>query len=128
MAALKTHLLQAVYDWAVSGGFTPHIVVDTKSPGVHVPSGYADEAGRIVLNVHPRALQGYVMDDKIVSFSARFGGVSHPVEAPLDSILAIYAKENGQGISFPERNESGEREPDPTDNVPRKRPSLRIVK
>ena len=73
MAALRTHLLRAVYDWAVENGFTPHIVADTKAPGVRVPTGYADEAGRIVLNVHPHALQGFTFDDSWVRFSARWG-------------------------------------------------------
>lgn len=134
MAALKTHLMRAVYDWSLEAGLTPHIVVDTQAPGARVPPGYADAAGRVVLNVHPRALQGLTFDDAWVRFSARFGGVSQRVEVPLAAVIAIYAKENGQGISFPESGidnateDTGEQEPDPTDGAPRKRPSLRIVK
>ncbi len=132
MAALKVHLLRAVYDWAVESGFTPHIVADTKIAGVHVPTGYADESGRIVLNIHPQALQGFSFDEMWIRFSARFGGVSQAVEVPLKAVLAIYAKENGQGISFPESGtEDSHGEPpgsDPTDGAPRKRPSLRVVK
>ena len=63
MAALKTHLLRAVYDWAVENGYTPHLVVDAKHPSVRVPGGYADEIGRVVLNVHPRALRDFRFDD-----------------------------------------------------------------
>jgi len=133
VAALKTHLLRAVYDWAVESGFTPHIVVDTKVQGARVPPGYADAAGRIVLNIHPRALHGFAFDDTWLRFSARFAGVSQPVEVPLNAVLAVYAKENGQGISFPEsgadNTPEGPDEPDPTDGgSSRKRPSLRIVK
>lgn len=132
MAALKTHLLRAVYDWAVENGFTPHIVVDAKSPNVRVPPGYADESGRVVLNVHPRALQGFSFDDTWLRFSARFGGSPFNVEAPLNAVLAVYAKENGQGISFPADAEPGDdtddSPPEPNGGTPSKRPSLRIVK
>ena|SRR6266566_3224397 len=135
MAVLKIHLLRAVYDWAVENGFTPYLVVDTRLPGVRVPAGYADASGRIVLNVHPRALQNFNVDDDGVRFSARFGGVAQFVEAPLNTVLAVYAKENGQGISFPESNDeasasAGSSEPpDPGGGAPRsKRPGLRVVK
>jgi stringent starvation protein B len=133
VAALKTHLLRAVYDWAVENGFTPHIVVDTNSPGVRVPAGYADDIGRVVLNVHPRALQGFSFDDSWLRFSARFGGSPFNVEAPLQSVLAVYAKENGQGISFPagtdtDDDSDGNPSDPPVGGSPNKRPSLRIVK
>jgi len=131
MAALKTHLLRAVYDWAVENGFTPHLVVDTKAPGVRAPTGYADEAGRVVFNINPRAVQAFGYDDQFVRFSARFGGHPFAVEAPLAAVLAIYAKENGQGISFPATDGEGDSEPPqsgPDDGAARKRPSLRVVK
>lgn len=133
MAALKTHLLRAVYDWAVENGFTPHLIVDTTVSGVRAPSSYADQAGRIVFNIHPRALKGFSFDDQWLRFSARFGANSFAVETPLMAVLAIYAKENGQGISFP-ADAAGETtggelpDPDQTGGAPRKRPGLRVVK
>lgn len=134
MAALKTHLLRAVYDWAVESGFTPHIVVDVNAPGVQAPTGYADNAGRLILNLHPRALKGFHFDDSWIRFSARFGGSPFNVETPLAAVLAIYAKENGQGISFPAGSDAdpgdngdGPLDPD-TGGGPPKRPSLRVVK
>jgi stringent starvation protein B len=130
VAALKTYLLRAVYDWAVDSGFTPHIVVDTKVAGVRAPAGYADEAGRIVFNVHPRAIQAFSFDDNWLRFSARFGGSAFAVEAPLAAVLAIYAKENGHGISLPADTEGNVEppEPGPDDGGAKKRPSLRVVK
>ena len=128
MAALKTHLLRAVYDWAVENGFTPQIVVDTKGEGVRVPAGHADDAGRIVLNIHPRALQGFAFDDSWIRFTARFGGTPFGVEVPLAAVLAIYARENGQGISFP-ADEGGDQPPETgPESGARKRPGLRVVK
>ena len=132
MAALKTHLLRAVYDWAVENGFTPQIVVDTKADGVRVPAGHADAAGRIVLNIHPRALQGFGFDDSWIRFTARFGGTPAGVEVPLAAVLAIYARENGQGISFPaEAGGDGGGDDAPAGGASaavRKRPGLRVVK
>jgi stringent starvation protein B len=132
-AALKTHLLRAVYDWAVENGFTPHVIVDTKVAGVRVPPGYADESGRIVLNIHPRALHGFSFDDTWLRFSARFGGAAFNIEVPLTAVVAVYAKENGQGISFPpdsgaDDDTGGPSESGPDDGAPRRRPSLRVVK
>ncbi|HKQ30243.1 MAG TPA: ClpXP protease specificity-enhancing factor [Burkholderiales bacterium] len=134
MAALKTHLLRAVYDWAVENGHTPHIIVDANYAGVHVPTGYADATGRVVLNIGPNALRNFQFDDQWIRFSARFGGTPFNVETPLDAVLAIYAKENGQGISFPV--ESGDGPGDDGDGAPdsdndataRKRPTLKVVK
>jgi stringent starvation protein B len=137
VAALKTHLLRAVYDWALQSGFTPHIVVDTNHDGVRVPPGYADDSARIILNVHPRALQGFSFDfsfdDEWIRFSARFGGTPFNIETPLAAVLAVYAKENGQGISFPPGSDpdgSGDDGAPDADNsgTARKRPSLRVVK
>jgi stringent starvation protein B len=131
VAALKTHLLRAVYDWAVDNGFTPHIIVDVNGAGVRVPAGYADDSGRVVLNVHPRALQGFSFDDHWIRFSARFGGAPFNVEVPLAAVLAVYAKENGHGISFPAESETdpGDGPPDPdSGGTARKRPSLKVVK
>jgi len=132
VAALKTHLLRAVYDWAVENGYTPHLVVDANHPDVRVPEGYADDTGRVVLNVHPRALRGFRFDDDWIGFSARFGGTSFDVAAPLGAVLAIYAKENGQGISFPPDADAGPDSDGPRDpdngGAGRKRPSLKVVK
>jgi stringent starvation protein B len=132
VAALKVHLLRAVYDWAMESGFTPQIVVDTKAEGVRVPAGHADAAGRIVLNIHPRALQGFGFDDSGIRFTARFGGTPAGVEVPLAAVLAIYARENGQGISFPaEAGDDGGGDQTPEGSAGtgvRKRPGLRVVK
>lgn len=99
--------------------------------GVQVPPGYV-ENGRIVLNIHPRAISGFSFDHSGIRFSARFGGSPYAIDIPLAGLLAIYAKENGQGVSFPERDEPPPAEPAapvraPT-NAPRKGPVLRRIK
>lgn len=133
MTPLKTYLFRAVRDWAVDNGFTPHVVVDARQPGVQVPERYVDN-GRIVLNIHPRAVHGYSQDDEWLRFAARFGGVSYAIEVPMAAVLAIYARENGQGVSFPvpgseEGGPADKTPPEPGDKPPRGgRPILKVVK
>jgi stringent starvation protein B len=40
------------------------------------------------------------MDNDFVNFNARFGGVSREISVPVDNVVAIYARENGQGMAF----------------------------
>src|SRR5690606_353398 len=101
---LKLYLVRAVYDWALANGFTPHLVVDAARPGVQVPAGYARD-GKVVLNVSPRAVAQFELDEHGVRFSARFGGRPAAVAAPLAALRAVYARENGQGVTFPEGEE-----------------------
>ncbi len=129
MNALKAHLVRAVCDWALEQGFTPYVVVYAVYPGVQVPDRFVQD-GRVVLNVHPQAVHRYLLNDDGLSFSARFGGVSQSVMVPLPAILAVYANENGQGISFPEPEKPGTPSDfTPGDTPPRPaRPVLRRVK
>ncbi len=132
MSLLKRYLIQAVYDWTLDNGFTPHVLVDATEEGVRVPGQYVQE-GRIVLNIHPRSVRDYELGDDWLHVSARFSGREFRVEVPLPAIRAIYAKENGQGMSFPETAE----EPDATGESKaaakagsgrKKPPGLRVVK
>ncbi len=137
MTPLKFYLLRAVHDWAVDGGFTPHVLADANAVGVKVPPGYADN-GRIVLNVHPQAVNHLEFAGDALRFSARFGAQSVRIEIPYAAVLAIYARENGQGITFPsetstDSNKEGDREISrgdnpPEDKPPGRGPGLRIVK
>ncbi len=120
----------AVYQWAVESGFSPFILVDAARPGVQVPPGRVED-GRITLNVDPRAVRNFAIQDEMLSFQARFGGQPFLVSLPIMAVLAIYARENGRGLSF-----EGEDEPEPpapatppTEGAaPRKAPALRRVK
>ena len=132
MTPLKLYLIRAVYDWAVDNGFTPQVLVDAATVGVNVPPAYVQD-GRIVLNIHPCAVGHFECTEDSLRFSARFGGQSFPVEAPYIAVLAIYARENNQGITFPEmpageQKESGAEDKPPDDKPPGKGPTLRIVK
>lgn len=101
MTSHRPYLLRALYEWIADNGMTPHILVDARQAGVRVPA-HAVKDGRIVLNIADRAVGRLEMDNDSVRFSARFGGVSQSVLVPIGAILAIYARETGQGMALPE--------------------------
>ncbi|HVI57461.1 MAG TPA: ClpXP protease specificity-enhancing factor [Luteimonas sp.] len=101
MTSHRPYLLRALYEWIADNGMTPHVLVDATQPGVRVPP-HAVKDGRVVLNIADRAVAKLEMDNDSVRFTARFGGVSHPVVVPIPAVLAIYARETGQGMALPE--------------------------
>jgi len=100
MISNKPYILRAMYDWIVDNGWTPHLQVDANYPGVNVPQKHAQE-GVIVLNMAPTAVVGLSMDNGWFTFKARFGGVETTLGFPPEAVLAIFARENGQGMPFP---------------------------
>ena len=96
MTPSKPYVVRAIYDWIVDNNCTPHVLIDAAADGVVVPEDYVTD-GQIVLNVSPTAVVSLHLGNNAVSFSGRFGGVPLDVFLPLDSILGIYARENGQG-------------------------------
>jgi stringent starvation protein B len=101
MLAQRPYLLRAFYDWIVDSECTPHIIVDATQPGVDVPQQFVED-GKIVLNIAPRSVQQFSMDNDAVAFNARFSGQAMQVYVPLYAIEGIYARENGTGTIFPE--------------------------
>ncbi len=104
MTSTRPYLLRAFYDWIVDNHCTPHIVVNAGTKGVEVPLEYVD-GGQIVLNIAMSAVQGLRLGDLAVEFQARFGGHVRKIYAPVNAVLAIYAKENGRGMVFAEEEE-----------------------
>ncbi|UNK56695.1 ClpXP protease specificity-enhancing factor [Pseudoxanthomonas daejeonensis] len=148
MTSYRPYLLRALTEWINDNGMTPHILVDAGMPGVRVPPGTVRE-GRVVLNIADRAVVGLQMDNEWIGFTARFGGVSQPVHVPIGAVLAVYARETGQGMVLPEEAAGGshahgdeegtetggpdtegpDTPPDgPANPSPGKRPHLRVVK
>jgi len=132
----KPYLLRAVYEWCVDNGYTPHItvVVDART---RVPMEYVRN-GEIVLNVGPVAASRLQMGNELIECTARFSGVAKDLVIPVATVAAIYAGENGHGMSF----ERGEKEtakkagseevaapPDPKDPPKTgRKPALRRIK
>jgi stringent starvation protein B len=90
-----------MHEWIVDSDCTPHIVVDAQVPGVEVPRQYVQD-GKIVLNLSASATSGLVLGNDEVRFRGRFGGAAMDVRIPVEAILAVYARETGQGMIFPE--------------------------
>jgi stringent starvation protein B len=114
-----------MYQWIVDNGATPHLLVDIASEAVQVPRQYG-ENGKIVLNIGPTAVQGLTLGNTMVTFSARFGGKPTNVVVPVDHIIAIYTRENGQGMMFGE-DEPKPPTPPPGNGQPAK-PRLKVIK
>ena len=129
MTSSRPYLLRAVHEWITDNGLTPQLVVDAEVEGVVVPA-HCVENGRVVLNVSAGAVRGLSIGNRRIEFDARFSGIGFHVELPPRAVLAMVARENGVGMSFP-------KEPDPPppparagkgSPPPRARPSLRVVK
>jgi len=131
----KPYLMRAIYDWCVDSGYTPYLAV-TVDAHTRVPMEYVKD-GQIVLNIGPIAVERFKLGNELVEFSARFNGVGRAISIPVGAVSAIYARENGQGLSFEvasadvvalptEAAGSGEQPPEPT--RPSGKPSLRRVK
>lgn len=104
MTSNRPYLLRALLDWIVDNDLTPHVVVDANFEAVEVPRQFV-ENGKIVLNISPFAVRDFQLENEFVSFSARFGGSPMNLYLPMQAILAIYARENGQGMVFTEEAE-----------------------
>lgn len=107
MISNRPYLIRAIYDWIVDNEWTPHFQVDAHYPSVKVPQQYVQE-GVIVLNAHPAAVSAMHMDNDGFSFKARFQGIEETIYFPPESVLAVFARENGQGMPFPPEPYPGE--------------------
>ncbi|KTF17225.1 ClpXP protease specificity-enhancing factor [Pseudoalteromonas sp. H103] len=99
MTPNRPYLLRAFFDWIVDNDCTPHLVVDADYPAVQVPTQFVQD-GQIVLNISPSAVTQFSLDKNQLSFDARFGGQPMQVYVPIGAVLAIYARENGEGTVF----------------------------
>jgi stringent starvation protein B len=95
----KPYLIRALYQWCIDNAFTPYVAVFVDH-SVDVPQEYVSK-GEIVLNISPSACQAIVIDNESIQFKARFNGIPKEIYLPLTHIMAIYSRENSQGMSFP---------------------------
>ena len=95
----RPYLIRALHDWCTDNGFTPYVAVFVDAH-VQVPSEYVKN-NEIVLNVGFEATTALKLGNETIEFKARFGGSSREIIVPIDHVIAIYARENGQGMAFP---------------------------
>ncbi len=124
MTPSRPYLIRAMYQWMVDNGMTPHMLVDAANERVQVPENHVKD-GKIVLNLAPMAVRTLVLGNEEVSFSARFDGQAMTVSVPIEHVLAIYTRENGQGMMFAEEDKQP---PTGPENEPPPRPRLKVVK
>ena len=136
----RPYLIKAIYDWCVDNGHTPHLLVAADYPGVNVPTQFVQE-GRVTLNIAPMAVQTLNLEADPIWFSARFSGRPFEVMVPPGAVLAVFARENGEGLVFGEvepplggddqakisTDSSGPKDK-PEGDKPKNRGHLRVVK
>lgn len=138
MTSSRPYLIRAIHEWILDNDLTPHIVANADAEGVHVPLDYVKD-GQISLNISAAAVHGLSIDNDWIVFDARFGGKSFQVSVPTGAVVAIFAKENGAGMSFGEDEQLDNPPPEPggkrkkkVEKKPEKssksQPALRIVK
>ena len=98
-SSTRPYLIRALHDWCTDNGFTPYIAVFVDD-SVQVPVEYVKN-NEIVLNVGFEATSALKLGNDFIEFKARFGGVARDIVVPVDHVVAIYARENGQGMAFP---------------------------
>jgi len=94
----RPYLIRAMHEWCVDNGFSPYIAVHVDG-SVQVPQDFVKD-GEIVLNVSFEATSGLRLGNDFIEFKARFGGVPRDIIVPVTHVVAIYARENGQGMAF----------------------------
>ena len=116
----RPYLIRALYDWCTDNGLTPYVAVQVDD-SVQVPREYVKN-GEIVLNISFDATSSLKLGNEFIEFKARFAGTAREIIVPVNRVIAIYARENGQGMAFPVPVAgSGEAEPpkaSPLSSVP----------
>ncbi len=98
-SSTRPYLIRALYEWCTDNGFTPYVAVAVDD-SVQVPREYVKD-GEIVLNIGLDATSSLKLGNDFIEFKARFAGTAREIMVPISQVLAIYARENGQGMVFP---------------------------
>src|SRR3569623_3607567 len=95
----RPYLIRALYDWCTDNGLTPYVAV-LVDDSVQVPREYVKN-GEIVRNISFDATSSLKLGNEFIEFKARFAGTAREIMVPVSRVIAIYARENGQGMAFP---------------------------
>ena len=136
LPSTRPYLIRALYEWCSENGFTPYVAVKVDGT-VQVPREYVQN-GEIVLNVSMDATSALKLGNEFIEFKARFGGKARDIMVPVGRVMAIYARENGQGMAFPVSDEAPSapaavdapptEDPPPTTSGAGQRPALKRIK
>lgn len=126
MTSNRPYLLRALNEWIIDNNMTPYILVDAEYPGSSVPQECIQD-GKIVLNISPTAVKNLIIDGELLNCNARFAGKSIALQCPVAAISAIYARENGHGMIFPDE-QTGQDDAEVKQEPTQKKPELRLIK
>ena len=132
MTSSQPYLIRGIYDWIIDNGMTPYLLVNAENDYAMIPRDFVED-GKIVLNINPSAISDLQLGNDYIMFNARFSGKAMEVSVPVIAVLAIYARENGQGMMFDENTNNLPPTP-PEDNTPpekpkkSEKPQLKVVK
>ncbi len=135
MTSNKPYLLRALHEWICDNDCTPYLYVDTQAAGLVLPAHLSDESP-LVLNASYNACKDLQLSNEAISFQARFSGEVAEVYLPMAAVIAIVARETGQGMTFDWDESPAEDEADSADTasmendspVAKKKGGLRVVK
>jgi len=99
----KPYFLRAIREWALDNNLTPQLLVDTSHENVSVPDAYINDS-QILLNISDQAVNGLVLGNEEIVFSARFNGSPWQISVPIAAVMAVFTREDGQGIFFESSN------------------------
>lgn len=99
MKPLRPYLYHAYYQWLIESDLTPYLLVNADYPHTDVPTEFIRD-GKIILNISPRSIGQYIVNDEAISFNARFQGMLRDIYIPFGALEAIYAQESGDGAMF----------------------------
>ena len=137
LPSTRPYLIRALYEWCTDHGYTPYVAVKVDQT-VQVPREYV-QGGEIVLNISYDATSSLKLGNEFIEFKARFGGQPRDIMVPIGRVMAIYARENGQGMAFPVAEEelmpladagasADDEDPPPPPPAGGQRPALKRVK
>ena len=104
LPSTRPYLIRALYEWCTENGFTPYVAVKVDA-SVQVPREHV-QGGEIVLNISYDATSSLKLGNDFIEFKARFGGQARDIMVPVNRVMAVYARENGQGMAFPVADEA----------------------
>ncbi len=134
MTANRPYIIRALYEWITDNQLTPHLLINADVEGVQVPER-AIQQHKVVLNIDPGAVEALDLGNDWLLFNTRFAGVKEAIRIPIEAVIAVYARENGQGMMFAQDEElesdsqaSIESGMDSSENAPPGKPHLTLIK
>lgn len=133
MTSNKPYLIRAIHKWISDNDCTPYLYIDTLVKGLVLPEHLFGD-NPLILNASVNACKDLNLADEAISFQARFGGQVFDIYLPIESVIAIIARENGQGMTFElsaftdEYNSKAPEEAEPQTDEQPKKSGLKVIR